>query len=123
MKDNKEKKLTKKVTKSLPCKLTEEEVLKYGREMARALSERDRIQSELDGIKSEYKAKISEQTALIEKFSVRVHSGIESRDVECEETKNWTKINVEVKRLDTGSVIESRPMREDEKQMEMITEE
>ena len=108
-----------KVTKPLPCKLTEPEVLQYGRDLARAHADLDRIQDELDGIKADYQGKLAEQNASIGKLSGRVHSGIETRDVECTETKNWTKTTVAVVRNDTGDAIESRPMREDEKQMQI----
>jgi len=111
--------LRRKVTKALPCKLTEQEVTAYGRDLARAYTERERIAKELTSVKEDYKAKIGEQEAAIGKFTSRVHSGIETREVECEETKNWTRATVEVVRLDTYEPIESRPMREDEKQMEM----
>jgi hypothetical protein len=114
-----DKMMTRKVTKALPCNLTEPEVTHYGREMARALSDKARIETEFDSVKQDYKGKIGEQQAIVEKLSPRIHSGIETRDVECQEVKNWTKLTVTVTRLDTGDVIESRPMREDEKQVEL----
>jgi len=114
-----EKVVSRKITKSLPCKLKDDEVLKYGRDLARAHAELDRINNELDSIKADYKGKISEQDSLIGKLSVRVHSGVETREVECEELRNWTKARLSVIRKDTGEVIEDRPMREDEKQMEV----
>lgn len=115
------KTLSRKVTKALPCKLSEEEVLKYGRDLGRAYADKSRVETELDGIKAEYKGRVKEQDALIEKLSARVHSGIETRDVACMEVKNWTEGTVEVRRLDTNEIVESRPMREDEKQMEIAT--
>lgn len=114
-----EKTVTRMVTKALPVKLSEQEVTQYGRDMDRAHADRNRIENEFDSVKAEYKGKISEQEAIIEKLSPRIHSGIETRDVECSEVKNWTKATVTVTRTDTGEVIESRPMREDEKQMQI----
>jgi hypothetical protein len=111
------------VTKPMPVRLTDAEVLKYGRDAARAVADRTRIEAEFDSVKADYKSKIGEQTAIIGKLSPRIHSGIETRDVECEEVRNWTKGTVTVTRLDTGEVVESRPMREDEKQMEVTFEE
>jgi hypothetical protein len=113
------KTVTRKITKALACKLTEPEVLQYGRDMAQAYAERERLTGELDAIKGEYKGKIAEQDAAIGKLQARVHSGMESRDVECVEEKNWTAATVRVTRTDTHEVIESRPMREDEKQVEL----
>ncbi len=110
------------VTKPMPVKLTDAEVLKYGRDAARAVADRTRIEAEFDSVKADYKSKIGEQTAIIGKLSPRIHSGIETRDVECEEVRNWTKGTATVTRMDTGEVVESRPMREDEKQMEVTFE-
>jgi len=116
------KTLRRKVTKALPCQLTEAEILKYGRDMAHAMSERDRVQAEFDSVKQEYKARIEEHSANINKLSGRVNSGIETRDVACEEVKDWTDGTVTVARLDTGEIVEARPMREDEKQTEIKLE-
>ena len=114
-----DKTMVKKITKPLPCKLEEAEVTQYGRDMARAMNDKARIQAEADSIKQEYKSKIEEQSAIVEKLSGRVHSGIETRDVECQQIMNWTKGTVSVTRMDTREIIEKRPMREDEKQSEM----
>ena len=117
--EQKPKSMTRKVTKCLPVKLTDEEVLKYGRDVARAHADRARIELELDSVKSDYKGKIAEQDGIIGKLSPRIHSGIESREVECEEVKDYTSGTVRVRRLDTDELIEERPMREDEKQVQM----
>ena len=114
-----DKMITTRVTKALPVNLTDDEVLKYGRDIARAHAERDNIASRAKSVAKDYASKVSEQDAIIGKLSPRVHSGIETRDVECEEIKNWTAATVTITRLDTGEVIESRPMREDEKEMQL----
>jgi hypothetical protein len=114
-----DKTLTKKVTKSLACKLTEADVLQYGRDMAQEHAEYNRVEGEMKSVQKEYKAKLEEKQANIDKLSGRVHSGIEARDVACLEVKNWTAGTVTVQRLDSMEFIEERPMREDEKQMEI----
>ena len=114
-----EKTQRRKITKPLPVKLADEEVLKYGRDAARAVADKARIEDEFSSVKAEYKAKISEQDSIVGKLSPRIHSGIETREVECEEMKNWTAGTVLIKRIDSGETIEKRPMREDEKQMEV----
>ena len=120
MSKKKDKTATRKETKPLPCQLTEKEIGTCGREAARAYSAHVRIEGELKSVKSEYKAKLDEQKALIAKFSGRVESGTETRDVECIEVKNWTEATVIVTRSDTKEKIEDRPMREDEKQTELF---
>ena len=115
----KEKVIRRMVTKALPVNLTEAEVLQYGRDVARAVSDKTRIEAEFDSVKADYKGKIAEQEAIVSKLSPRIHSGKETRDVECSEVKNWTRMTVTVTRTDTMEEIESRPMREDEKQMQI----
>lgn len=115
----KEKVVRRMVTKALPVELTEAEILQYGRDVARAVSDKTRIEAEFDSVKADYKGKIAEQEAIVSKLSPRIHSGKETRDVECAEVKNWTRMTVTVTRTDTMEEIESRPMREDEKQMQI----
>ena len=62
---------------------------------------------------------MAEQNAIVGKLSPRIHSGIETRDVQCVQETNWTRLTVKIVREDTGEIVESRPMREEEKQMEL----
>lgn len=111
--------VSKDVTKPLSVPLTDEEILKYGRDCARAQSDRDRIISEAKSVAKDYAAQVSEQDAIIAKLSPRINSGKETRDVVCYQVLNWNTGRVIVSRSDTGEVIEDRPMREEEKQREM----
>lgn len=108
-----------KETKQLACKLTEAEVTQYGRDLAGCHSDYARVEAEFAAIKSDYKGKLEGIDAKIGMFSGRISSGLESRDVACEETRNWTLALVRTIRTDTGEQLEQRPMREDEKQMEI----
>ena len=118
-----EKTLSKNITKPLPCKLTDGELLGYGRDVAAGYATVQRLESELDGIKQDYKGKITVQEATIGSRTGCIASGSETRDVKCVEVKNWTDGTVVITRLDTAEIIESRPMREDEKQQECFSEE
>ena len=119
MKQTVDKTAVSKVTKALPVHLTEPEILQYGRDVARAVSDRERIKEEGKSIAKDYASKVAEQEAIIGKLSPRIHSGIETRDIECRQTKNWTRGTVQIIRTDTEEIVESRPMREDEKQVEL----
>jgi hypothetical protein len=114
-----DKTVVRKVTKALACKLTDIELLAYGRDVAQAYADLSGTKSELDKIKKEYAGKVTEHEGKIAVLSARLGSGMETRDVACEEVKNWTKATYTVTRLDTLDVIEARPMREDEKAMEL----
>jgi hypothetical protein len=112
--------ISKDVTKPLSVPLTDEDILKYGRDCARAQSDKDRIISEAKSVAKDYAAQVSEQDAIIAKLSPRINSGKETRDVVCYQVSNWNTGRVIVSRSDTGEVIEDRPMREEEKQREMV---
>ena len=43
-----DKTIKRKVTKALPVKLTDAEVLQYGRDAARAMADKERIEAEFD---------------------------------------------------------------------------
>ena len=118
----KDKTLTRKETKNLPCKLTENEVLAYGRDLASKHAEYARIEAEFTAMKTEFKGKLEEVEARISTLASRIQSGQEYREVETVETKNWTTMTVTQVRTDTGEVLEKRPMREDEKQAELFDE-
>ena len=111
--------VSKDVTKPLAVVLTEQEVLQYGRDCARAQADRDRIISEAKSVAKDYAAQVSEQDAIIAKLSPRINSGKETRDIMCYQVSNWNTARVMVSRSDTGEVIEDRPMREEEKQREL----
>jgi hypothetical protein len=107
------------VTKPLPVKLTDEEILKYGRDCARAKADRDNLVSEAKSVAKDYAAQVAEQDAIVAKLAPRINSGKETRDVVCVEVRNWNTGRVSVTRTDTNELIEDRPMKEDEKQREM----
>lgn len=110
---------TRKETRQLACKLTEPEVTQYGRDLAAKHAENNGITADLTKMKTEFKGKLETVAASIGLLSGRIQSGVEYRDVACEETRNWTLGLVTVIRTDTGEEITRRPMREDEKQMEI----
>lgn len=118
----KDKTLTRRETSSLSCKLTEAEILAYGRDLASKHAEYARIESQFTAMKTEFKGKLEEVEARLATLANRIQSGEEYRDVETLETKNWSVLTVTRTRTDTGEVLESRPMREDEKQQELFDE-
>lgn len=107
------------VKKSLHVKLTQEEFNDHAIELAKLMSERDRIESSLASMRSSFKASIDETTAKIAKERQLVQEGREWRDVHCTVVYDYDERRVITTRTDTGEVIEDRAMRLDEMQMEM----
>ena len=102
------------MTRHLKCILTEQELKKAGVDMAQAYLD---LESEEDGLKSaqaQFKARIAGHEATIGLCANKIQTGHEFRQVECE-TRESGK-NIETVRIDTGEIVETRPMTKDEMQ-------
>ena len=106
------------ITRSLPCRLTKDELADRIKQMGQVSAELNRLEAE----SSEQKAKLKELTACI-KDSVRaqrelagaVGAGEESRAVKCFAVADAASGRVVISRDDTGEVVEERAMTADEK--------
>lgn len=110
-------------TELCKCMLTKEEKLDYGQAMADAQAERTALEGQLTSVKKEYQGKIDAATATAERLGGIIRSGYEFRTTDCEQVMNWSDKTVKVIRLDTGEVVSSRRMTEEEKQMPLDVEE
>jgi uncharacterized protein (DUF3084 family) len=103
----------------LRCKLTDDELLKRGTEMAEASAEVATLEDQLASTKKEYQAKIDARQARINELSGTIRAKSESRLVKCERVFNYMAGLVIEARMDTLEDINRREMRDDERQMEM----
>jgi len=110
---------TVKIVKSLNVELTEEEFKAHAVELAKMMSERDRIENQMQSMRSQFKAELDEATAKINRERTLVQTGREWRDIHCTVVYDYDKKRVVTSRTDTGEVIEDRVMRLDEMQVEM----
>jgi hypothetical protein len=108
------------VTRSLPVMLTEDELLARGDALEKELGKLD----ECEERKKTEVAKINKDMALIEEGIRKLRSSIrlrtEDREVECTDRKDWDNHTVQTIRLDTGEIIDERPMTSAERQMSLI---
>jgi DNA segregation ATPase FtsK/SpoIIIE-like protein len=104
----------------LKCELTQAELLTMGQELADAHSEHESITNELESIKAEFKGKIQAEEGKIGSLSAKIRAGYEHRQVKCATVKDWKSKTVTVTRLDTGAIIENRPMNQEELQMPLL---
>lgn len=79
----------------------------------------DKIDAELAVAKVTAKAAKEPITARIGELKAQVTTKKEHRLVDCEESKDFKRNMVEVVRIDTGEVVDSRPMTPDERQEEL----
>jgi hypothetical protein len=113
-----------KITRKLRCVMTGEELLEAGRQLAEATNSLTELDSEKSEIVAEFKAKISAAEAQIASLSNKLRSGYEFRDVACQEAYGVPEPGFkQTTRLDTGEIIETAPISEEEKQRPLSLEE
>jgi len=111
----------KKDRRFLMTKLTADEVAAAADDVARYLDDLTGLEAELTTVKSQFKARIEQCEANIAAKARLVREKKEIRPVDVEERYDMTECTLTVVRLDTGELIEERPLTGNEKQMK-ITE-
>lgn len=110
---------TKKIVEFLPVKLTREERAQASMRLSQAVDEIDETKRQLDTIKREFKDKDEKLQSEVRHLARKVRTGVEDRAVECEERANWANVTMELFRMDTGEMVNFRPMSREERQREM----
>jgi len=112
-----------KITRMLPVELTQEEMLARGRELAAVSGQLGAAHADLDTQSEDWKeTKKALQNAIehleqeLRDLAQIVRSGAEDRSVECYQTRNEATGTMEVRRVDTGELVSTRQLSEDEKQ-------
>ncbi len=103
--------------KEFSFELTDGEMREYAAQMANGVQDLEAMKEER---KIEVKRRNVEIIALqkqVDELAGKVVSGTELREVDCEWQKNFKDAMVDLVRLDTMEVVDSRPMNDEEKQM------
>jgi len=106
-------------TRNLKCFLTEAEIANHAEIAANAEGEILALEDEFKAVKSGYTSQIDEKKSILHRHCGLVRSKFEFRETECRKFYNYTDRTVSVVRLDTYETIETRPMKDDEAQMEL----
>lgn len=112
--DENPKILTTNEDKTLRVPLTDKELLEAGQKVADALQSLAGLEGEMQSFKEQMNGKVAEAEGKVQRYSALVRQKYEYRDVNCEVVKNYAKKLYTVTRLDTGEVVESRNMTNDE---------
>jgi chromosome condensin MukBEF ATPase and DNA-binding subunit MukB len=107
------------IEEKLAVQLTDAEVLEFSRRAAQAYQKLVQANLEKKMAMSDYKAQVEEIQVNINHLQGIVASGIEFRDIQCEKVTHSDIGSVTITRLDTGHLIETRPMTPKERQMAM----
>jgi hypothetical protein len=116
-KQSKEK--TDRFTKKLPVPLTDDEVRHRGEELASKLAALDEIDAALKVAKQEAKAKKEPIAKRVTELKQQIRGRKEARLVECELVRDFDARCAETMRLDTGEVVDTRPLTPEEMQTQL----
>lgn len=105
-------------TRVLDVKLTREEVEKRSRELALTIKEHDRIDADRKAEAAAAKLKLDELNAQIRKLSTAVELRTEQQEVPCEWQVDPIRLRMNLVRLDTNSIVTTRDMTKEERQLE-----
>lgn len=106
-------------TKWLPVRLTKDELLDRGRLMSERIKEREEQEKLKAEATREFARVIKNLTGEIAQLSTCISSGEEPRPVECSEYPDLKRKERIVTRLDTGEVIQTKPLSQDDLQLRL----
>lgn len=101
----------------LECKLTDAELKAAGKELADALNKKAQVENQLETFKAQKKAEMSAMDAGIARNTVLVNSEKEFRSIECRVEFDFGRKGVKsFFRLDTGELVKTEPITNEERQ-------
>lgn len=107
------------IVRTLPVKLTTKELLAAGRDQADSHEKLRDTEGQMKAAADEYKVKIKAITGTIVRLANLIRAGYEHREVKCEQVYDFEAGRVQIMRLDTAEIVEDRPLRQDEQQMQL----
>lgn len=107
--------MQKKIYKYLEHKFTEDEKKDHAETLAKLITEKGNLERKKKEINAQIKAEQEALEAQIQKISTEYNQGYSYENVRCTVGYDFDKELVTVRRDDTGEIIESRPMMEDER--------
>lgn len=102
------------ISKILPVNLGQKEIETYALQLAEVCAKRSEVEADRKKAAGEFNQKIKAHTESIENLVSAIQEGFEERDVECDWRRNNEKGFMELVRMDTREVVETREMTEQE---------
>lgn len=102
-------------TEKLPCDLTSFELRERATKMANVVNEIEQLELKKKVATDTAKREIDALVVSVSQLARQVRTGKEDREVEVEEVHDEIRFAVETFRTDTGEVVRSRPMTDEEK--------
>lgn len=110
------------VTWTLPCRLTDAELLKHGEALAIERDERNKLVHEAKSNAADFKARIEKRDAEVDRLALIVRDKAESRPVVCELRRDLERGVMETWRTDTGELVATRVLEAHERNLELFPE-
>jgi hypothetical protein len=107
--------------RNLPVELTPDELHFRSMRLAEATKKIDEVQEKRRSQNQAFYRELKDLTAERRVLTEVVTTGTEVREVKCEERKNYGACRIEVVRLDTGEIVDTIPMREADRQLDLTT--
>lgn len=107
------------VVRSMPCKLTEDELLKVGGELAATVQDIESEDRRQADVKAQMKSRLTELEARRSRLAITVSRREEHRDVQVEIWHDYQRGIVQDIRRDTGEIVHTRPMTDEERQVKL----
>jgi hypothetical protein len=108
------------VTALLPCKLTNDELLQAGQDLARINQDIVREEDDQTDAKAQMKARLTALNAKRTEISLKISRKAEERSVTIERTLDFDAGKYRETRTDTGEVINQRDIQDHERQESII---
>lgn len=106
-------------TRTLPCKLTPEELDDIARRCIHIDAEIDRLTDHKNSVQMEANAKIKTLKSDKKEFNRNYLSGYEEREVEVNNRPDYLAGIMHIVRADTGEIVETRRLTSEEQQMKL----
>lgn len=111
---------TQRITKTLTCHLSEEEVKERSHELIEKLEDLDTVELERKAANDKFKERHKALDLRTRELRRQIEKRTQLRDIECELRVDGTNQLILTVRLDTNQVIDARPMTEQERQRDFI---
>lgn len=97
----------------------EDEIKDLGSNLAKAFSDHTEAEARLKSVSTQIKSEITALEGMMGSMAEKIRSGYEHRDVECKREFDYRLGTVTITRIDTGEVVEERPMDSEETQRKL----
>ena len=107
---------------TLGCKLGVKEKAEAADQLATVIQSAESLELEKKSVLGDFKSRMDALKERIHNLTMQVKDGVEMKSIKCELRLDYTKLTASLIRMDSGEIVEERPMTEEEKQMEMFEE-